>query len=781
MAGGFRIAARALRQLGAELITSDDVALNELIKNAFDARSPRVKVEIHSTVDIDALALLEEQIRHGQVSKAEAIERVDRTTSPDLTIEERAALIGQLHEHIGKPVQFADHLKKFREEQAITISDTGLGMTADDLANKFLVIGTPGKLVAKRDAAPTDPPILGEKGIGRLSMMRLGNRAHIRSTQKGETIWNEIRFQWDRFDDPALFLNEVEVELTQEPKAGPEVHGTGIVIQDLSANWTAEKVQTFIQRYMRRLQNPFAIQRRPYPVDVLLNGKRQAIPALPTWLKRSAQFSAEIQFDPAGIEGTKQVFRRSLRWRDAESSDARSWTLIDLTQQLGLPAETFYRLGPFIANCLWFNRKLLVTNTVEQNQTEIANELNQWCGGFALYRDDFRVGKTGGMDDDWLEWDSGALRARGYALNRYQTVGSVAISSRQNPYLIDSANRERLVACPEQALLKSLLGDVLVTDLRMHINAVREAEAKIAIAKESTAESLKRSEESLRKTIKTVDEIAKDIPKELRSKMVEIRGALQSQVEHVKIVKNALSLARETRVELLELANIGLVVEIVIHELARLTERTGELLMDLKQEKHQGSVAGIVDNLRAQIVATNKRIRTVDAMSPSGRNRRENYDAVAQAKTIVEGFKARFERHDIACRILLDGQPADRPLNVYMVRGLIAQTLENLLTNSTYWLQQGLREGAKTREIDIEFDSKALTLSVTDNGPGIEPRYAKEIFKPYFTTRRKGKGLGLYIAGELVEYHGGKLYLDETPDEDGRLRTFIVELPRERS
>jgi signal transduction histidine kinase len=168
-------------------------------------------------------------------------------------------------------------------------------------------------------------------------------------------------------------------------------------------------------------------------------------------------------------------------------------------------------------------------------------------------------------------------------------------------------------------------------------------------------------------------------------------------------------------------------------------------------------------------------------MSPSGRNRRENYDAVAQAKTIVEGFKARFERHDVTCRVLLDGKPADRPLNVHMVRGLIAQTLENLLTNSVYWLQQGVRDGAHGRAIDIDFDSKALTLSVTDNGPGIDPRYAKEIFKPYFTTRRKGKGLGLYIAGELVEYHGGKLYLDETPDEDGRLRTFIVELPREEA
>ncbi|MET7534802.1 ATP-binding protein [Streptomyces goshikiensis] len=114
-----------------------------------------------------------------------------------------------------------------------------------------------------------------------------------------------------------------------------------------------------------------------------------------------------------------------------------------------------------------------------------------------------------------------------------------------------------------------------------------------------------------------------------------------------------------------------------------------------------------------------------------------------------------------------------------MVRGLISQALENLLSNSVYWLQQGMRDGDEQRTIRVELDSKALTINVWDNGPGIDPRYGKEIFRPYYSTRKKGKGLGLYIASELVEYHGGSLYLDETPEADGRLRTFVIELPKE--
>lgn len=384
------------------------------------------------------------------------------------------------------------------------------------------------------------------------------------------------------------------------------------------------------------------------------------------------------------------------------------------------------------------------------------------------------------MEDDWLEWDAKALRTKGFTLNRYQTVGSVNISSETNPYLVDAANRERLVSCPEQDLLVTILGDVIVKDLRAHIDAVKQLEVKHAIEEESTDESLRKSEDSLRQTLRNVEEIGRSIPA-AKPKVDEIRRALQGQVEYVETIRNALQLARETRVELLELANIGLVVEIVVHELTRLTQKTGELLSDLKKaEGTSSAMVSLVDNLQTQITATNKRIRSIDVMSPSGRNRKERYDVIAQAKTVLAGFDARFKRHLIEFELSVDGDdPAGKRLDVQLVRGLIAQVLENLLTNSVYWVQQSLREPDVVRYMSVDIDTKSFTIAVSDNGPGIDPAYREDVFKPYFTTRKRGKGLGLYIARELVEYHGGKLYLDSTSDADGRLRTFVLELPKE--
>lgn len=780
MKHSFRVAARALKQMGAEMITSDDVALNELIKNAFDSGSPRVTVAIEAPADSAALELAKEKIKSEGLKKGPSLQLAEKTISADMSSEERSALIEEFKANMSTSKDFIDFVDRFRKERfKIVVSDKGKGMSADDVISRFLVIGTPGKYLEKRSAKAGDALILGDKGIGRLSMMRLGQTATVTSKNSGDDHWHSVRFGWSEFDNPDLYIDDIELDVVETATDQQANSGTTVEINDLNALWNAEKVSGFIQKYLRRLQDPFAPQRPRYPIDVMLNGRRQPISTLPEWLEKCAQFRATIRFNPDGVDKEKSVMRRSVLWRGSTTSDDRSWTMAELSERLGIPEQLFNSLGPFEATCLWFNRQALFANTVDRSKSDVTNELNLWCGGFAIYRDGFRVGQTGGMEDDWLEWDRRALKTKGYALNRYQTVGSVSISSKNNPRLVDAANRERLVACPEQQLLKTLLGDEIVTELRGLISVAQEAEAQIVLSEESTEESLRRSEDGLVKTLRTFNSIVKGIAPEHREKVLEIRNAINEQVEYVQSIKHALDNARETRVELLELANIGLVVEIVIHELARLTERAGELLAQLKDEKQSSNTVGIIDNLRIQIVATNKRIRTVDAMSPSGRNRRERYDAVAQVKTVLNGFAPRLERHDIDISLKVDGGDPNHPLPVNMVRGLIAQALENLLTNAIYWVQQSIKEGEERRKICVEIDSKALVISITDNGPGVDPKYAKAIFTPYFTTRRKGKGLGLYIASELAAYHDGKLYLDETPDDDGRLRTFVLELPHE--
>jgi signal transduction histidine kinase len=767
-----------MRQLGAELITSDEMALYELIKNGFDAQSPRAIVAISAPADAAAVRLVGEQVSTGRVAIPAALERLEKTLSADLTIEQRAAWLQRFKEHGTSVANLSAYLDRFlRRDFWIEVSDTGLGMSADELHDKFMMVGTPNKLIEKGQAEHT---ILGEKGIGRLSMMKLGQVARVRSKVAGSKSWNSIEFDWKKFDQPGAELHDVLFEVEEGDADIEDFQGTIIRITELLANWSAAKVSEFLNKYVRRFQDPFAQRRRPYPIDVLLNTHRLAITPIPDWLLEVAQFRCEISFTPSAEDSQSVVLRREVIWKGGESAESRTWTLDDLANLAGVPVETCRNLGPFTAMCYWFNRALIV-GTLDHSKARMLAELNVWCGGFAVYRDGFRVGQTGGMEDDWLEWDGKALKTKGFMLNRYQTVGVVSISSKGNPRLIDAANRERLVSCPEQTLLVGVLGDIIVKDLRSHIDAVKQVEVKKAIEEESAEESLKQSEVSLVKTLATVEEIKRSLPPAVQPKLEQVRRTLQSQVEYVESIRRALQLARETRVELLELANIGLVVEIVVHELTRLTQSTGDLLINLrKATAADAPMMDLIDNLQSQIKATSKRISSVDVLSPSGRNRRERFNVVSQLRTVVSGFEARFHRHGVECEVLVDGEPAtSQVFEVRLVRGLIAQVLENLLSNSVYWVQQGLKRGDDRRRIVVELDTRASVVTVTDNGPGINPSHSESIFRPYFSMRKRGKGLGLYIARELVEYHGGRLYLDASGESDGRLRTFVLELPRE--
>jgi signal transduction histidine kinase len=69
-----------------------------------------------------------------------------------------------------------------------------------------------------------------------------------------------------------------------------------------------------------------------------------------------------------------------------------------------------------------------------------------------------------------------------------------------------------------------------------------------------------------------------------------------------------------------------------------------------------------------------------------------------------------------------------------------------------------------------------VVVRVEDQGTGIRPEHLKTVFEPFFTTRRGGTGLGLYICNDIVKRHGGSLTVHSEP---GRGTTFSVDLPIE--
>jgi C4-dicarboxylate-specific signal transduction histidine kinase len=121
------------------------------------------------------------------------------------------------------------------------------------------------------------------------------------------------------------------------------------------------------------------------------------------------------------------------------------------------------------------------------------------------------------------------------------------------------------------------------------------------------------------------------------------------------------------------------------------------------------------------------------------------------------------------CRIMrqsirdrkVDVTVPDSKTNVTVDGTELQEILLNLLSNSLYWVTRTPRGHRRQIAFGIQREhDQSLSILVSDTGPGVPEEDRPHIFEPYFTTREGGVGLGLSIAGQIVEdYYGGTLVL----------------------
>jgi len=781
----FKVQARTLLHLGAELISSDAVALFELIKNAFDAGSPDVKVEIVVRLpdwpgDFPTLIDAVRQRVEG------ATERL------------RTHLLQHFDEGAPGADEWVSSVRDARKSTAlcglaeeanfILISDTGHGMSRADLDEIYLTIGTRNRL-EERNAQRLNAqdgekkrPILGEKGLGRLSVMRLGDAVQVKTTKKGEARWNLLEIDWTAFaHDIDQSIDDVKVAPQfGETKSDTEVCGTRILITNLKARWDELRLKKYADESVSKLSDPFAPKSR-YKVHLRFNGTGVPVRLLETDLLKIASASVDARFDVDGSQNAPRLkLAGTVTYMGGER--VRHFAIDDLTHLtatlgVGVSMTAAWRLGPFSTRVYWFNRQALRER--KPDGPELVKWVNSWSGGLMLFRDGFRVHPYGEPDDDWLDLDRKALASGGYKVNRKQLIGKVEITSDANPALTDQTNRQGLRDCPEKEALIALLKHILERELRGFLNEI-EDEKRAAIDL-NLDELTQRAAEEREKLYNNFKLLKAKHPKIREEK--KIIAAMDSAIDELEqIMAAAQEKAEEMhegRAQLVHLAGLGLLVEMIAHELNRSTRYALAALESTKDRGGKAPLPPALSNLELQLKTLEKRLKTLDPATTSGRQRKESFDVVQLTREIVEGHSAELQRHHIVCEVRT--RPSHARLTVKMVKGMIVQVLENLLDNSLYWLKQRkLVDADFAPEIVVEVDATAREVRVTDNGPGVLESFKDRIFQPFFTTKPPGlgKGLGLFIARDVARYHDATLTLsDEQRTQPGRYNTFVLSLP----
>ncbi|MEK6560447.1 MAG: ATP-binding protein [Nitrospirota bacterium] len=106
----------------------------------------------------------------------------------------------------------------------------------------------------------------------------------------------------------------------------------------------------------------------------------------------------------------------------------------------------------------------------------------------------------------------------------------------------------------------------------------------------------------------------------------------------------------------------------------------------------------------------------------------------------------------------------------------MAQCLLNLLKNAIEAISEGGRIWVNTSFTpEISGDKEgSVTIEIGDTGSGISKGDLQHIFKPFFSLKKEGHGLGLYLCRQIVERHNGKL---TARSEEGKGSVFTITLP----
>ena len=257
--------------------------------------------------------------------------------------------------------------------------------------------------------------------------------------------------------------------------------------------------------------------------------------------------------------------------------------------------------------------------------------------------------------------------------------------------------------------------------------------------------------------------------KHVSNHLAELNAALQenqAQLE-ARIAERTREL-QESQAHVLhqeKMAAFGLLAAGIAHEVGNPLTSISSLVQMLQRrdcDDYTREKLSLVSGQLQRIQTTLRELINFSRPASTARTRFTLRDIVEEGLNIAKYYKR------TKGRVIEAQVPADLPM-LYGVRDQLVQIFLNLVLNAVDATENGGR---------ITISAKSLPgivrLEVSDNGAGIEPANTCRIFEPYFTTKKYGTGLGLFVTRKLVEEHGGSVAFES---KWGEGTVFWVQLP----
>lgn len=614
----------------------------------------------------------------------------------------------------------------------IVIQDNGIGMDESILRNVWMVIATDFRH-EQRQKDIRSPKFhrfpLGEKGLGRLSIHKLGHVITVTTrTAGGQEL--VLKFDWDEIESAA----DLDAAVVKLVRRDPETftgrrHGTRIEVTRLRETWKRGEVRR-LHRAVNSLCSPF---KGPSDFEVRLNVKGPA-----DWLQnmftsedanRCAIYHIEGHFEGGKASFdysftpppsySKQLNNRTASLKDfkLEKRSGRQSVSLDLSK---------HDIGRVEFEFLLFDRDPAVLRAVTQDLKGLKDYLDE-NGGIRIYRDGIRVYDFGEPGNDWLNLDLRRVNTPTARTSNNQILGTLRLTATESADLREKTNREGFIE------------NEAFADFR---------DAVIAVLTNVEAEKSK-DQRKLREAI------GKGTGKKVFEKLTEIREILDRKgllAEFEPALKTAEREMEMYRDQLLHAAVPGLTIGMMLHGAEKILD---ELRAATQKDPSGDRIKELVDRLyRAMRPVTNLLKNPTPGKT----------SASALIKEAIFSAEIRLKRHHIT---LLNGlADGGKDFPVQGSKQMLVASITNLIDNSIHWLES---KDPKQKFLYIGTSDEiegGPSIVVADNGPGFGEDDPEDLTTPFFTRRVGGMGLGLYIANETMRVNGGRVVFPADGDLD---------------
>jgi len=653
--------------------------------------------------------------------------RIVRTLGDELISNETVAVIELVKNSYDADarnviVRFTGPLEEGKGK--IEVIDDGTGMTFKTIKSAWMEPATIIK--RKKRKSLKGRSILGEKGIGRFASAKLSEKLTMLTKSAESADELIVVFDWSNFGHD-LYLDEVKCSWEKRKGQSIKKHGTILVMEKLNTDWDVEKLRK-LRAALSRLISPFKPMEDftlSFELPEEYKNLSGIVEAPPSLKHPHYTIEGDIQGD-----GSYELTYKSIGKKESKHFSGKF-----VLQRNRKPL-----CGHFHIELRVWDRDRLdeLAGKMKFTVMDIRRDLNE-AAGISVYRDVFRIMPYGERDNDWLRLDFRRVQNPTMRLSNNQIVGYVHISREKNPALKDQSNREGIIESREFSDLRELVKEAMVLLETPRYKERPRREEKVDTTGLFTGITAEPIMELVQKRLpddKEAQKIAKETTERIRTK-----------IEHVREV-----LARYRR-----LATLGQLIDVVLHDgHSALNKIDSEIILLEKELKRETLIQKNIDKKLSFVKNEAKLLSTlfkrIEPFCGRKRGRPKEFK-------IEDGIRNAFDIMETNIRELK--VKADLPKSstpVKMDWSELQQIIINLLTNSLYWLS---KEPERDRKIivEIEKEEEGINVIFSDSGPGVNPEYTNNIFEPYFSTKPDGVGLGLTIAGELVDEYGGTLEL----------------------